>query len=187
MLRIDTPEIEFFDEATNTFETIKPQHLQLEHSLLSASKWEARWRIPFLDGKERTRDQMIDYIYCMTINHNVDKRVYDVLPQEILDKISDYIETPQTATTFSSDRASEKGRGYGGHHQIITTELIYWEMSVNNIPFSCEKWHLSRLLTLIRVCGIKNSNVKKKRSKDSTIRRNAALNKQRRQKLGTSG
>ena len=117
MLRIDTPEIEFFDEATNTFETIKPQHLQLEHSLLSASKWEARWRIPFLDGKERTRDQMIDYIYCMTINHNVDKRVYDVLPQEILDKISDYIETPQTATTFSSDRASGKGHGYGGHHQ----------------------------------------------------------------------
>lgn len=187
MLRIDTPEIEFFDEATNTFETIKPQHLQLEHSLLSASKWEARWRIPFLDGKERTREQMIDYIYCMTINHNVDKRVYNVLPQEIVDKISDYIETPQTATTFASDRMNKKGGGYGGRHQIITTELIYWEMTVNNIPFSCEKWHLSRLLTLIRVCGIKNSTTKRKRSKASIARQNAALNKQRRQQLGTSG
>lgn len=180
MLYIDTPEIEVFDESTSTFGTIKPQHLQMEHSLLSLSKWEARWRISFLSTKNKSEQQMLDYIYCMTINKNVDKRVFYALPQNCINRITHYIETPQTATTFRSDSySSGKNNQRPVRPQIITAEMIYWQMIVNGIPFSCEKWHLSRLLTLIRVCDIKNSTNKPKMSKAELIRRNAELNAKR--------
>lgn len=180
MLYIDTPEIEIFDESTNMFGIIKPQHLQMEHSLLSLSKWEARWRISFLSTKDKTEAQMLDYIYCMTINKNIDKRVFHALPKDCINRITHYIETPQTATTFRSDNQPFGKKGQRPvRQQIITAELIYWQMIVNGIPFSCEKWHLSRLLTLIRVCDIKNSTNKPNMTKAELIRRNAELNARR--------
>ena len=59
-------------------------------------------------------------------------------------------------------------------------------MIASNIPMECEKWHLNRLLTLIRICSIKNAPPKKM-SKREIIERNRVLNEARKKKLHTNG
>ena len=143
------------------------QVLQLEHSLVSISKWESKWHIPFLDGKDKTLEQIIDYVRCMTITQNVKPEVYNRLTEDNLKAINDYIENPMTATTFS-DINQRPSR------EIITSEIIYYWMVSFNIPFECQKWHLNKLLTLIKVCNIKNSPPKKM-SRQEILSRNRAL------------
>lgn len=181
MLTITVPiSPEGWDEVTQEF--VEPQYktLQLEHSLVSLSKWESKWRKPFYSKKETTADEMLDYIKCMTLTENVDDDVYNHLTQKNVDDIKAYIENPMTATTFRKD---DKGRGNG---EQITSELIYYWMISSNIPFECQEWHLNRLLTLIRVCSVKNTPPKKKSQRD-IMSRNAALNASRRKQLNTKG
>jgi hypothetical protein len=154
--------------------------LQLEHSLVSLSKWESRWCKPFMSKTEKTTEQTIDYIRCMTITQNIPDDVYNGITSEIVEQVSRYIEAPMTATTFSDDKKNVVNR------DIITAEIIYYWMIALNIPFECQKWHLNRLLTLINVCNIK-SQPKKKTSKKDIMSRNAALNEARRQRLNTTG
>lgn len=186
MLTITIPaseERELWDERNEMYVYIparKEQTLQLEHSLISISKWESKWCKAFLGPQEKTEEETIDYIRCMTLTQNVKPDVYRNLTRENVQEINQYIESPMTATSFSKQK---QGRSAG---DIITSELIYYWMIALNIPFECQKWHLNRLLALIRVCNIKNAPPKKM-SRSELMRRNAALNAERRQKLNSRG
>lgn len=181
MLKLTFKPIEKYDELTNTFQYSDECVITLEHSLVSLSKWESKWHKPFLTKDEKTLEETIDYIKCMTITKNVDEDVYSRLTNEHLQAVRDYIENPMTATTFSN---LQEGRKI--NREIITSEIIYYWMTVFNIPFECEKWHLNRLLTLINVCNIKNSPPKKM-GKREIYQRNKALNMARRRSLNTGG
>lgn len=175
MLQITVPAVEGFDENTQEFINMKEQTLQLEHSLISLSKWESNWRKPFLVKTQKTYEETVDYIRCMTLNKNVDPEVYFHLTNENIIMVNQYIEAPMTATTFSKKTQQQSGR------EIVTAELIYYWMIALNIPFECQRWHLNRLLTLIEVCNIKNEPPKKM-SRRELLNRNAALNAARRKK-----
>ena len=179
MLKITIPAMEYYDEVNNEFIEFKEQVLQLEHSLVSISKWEAKWHKPFLDGKDKTLEQVIDYVRCMTITQNVNLEVYTRLTEGNLKDINDYIENPMTATTFSDINQTPS-------REIITSEIIYYWMVAFNIPFECQKWHLNRLLTLIKVCNVKNKP-SKKMSRQEIMNRNRALNAARKKQLNTKG
>ena len=180
MLYITIPSCEMYDESTEEFVYAKEQTLQLEHSLVSLSKWESKWCKPFLSKQDKTTEETIDYVRCMTVNQVSDPTVYSRLTLDNLNSINEYIGSPMTATTFSN---TPKG---GSSGEQVTSELIYYWMIALNIPFECQKWHLNRLLTLIRVCEVKNQPPKKM-SKREIMSRNAALNAARRKKLGTKG
>lgn len=180
MLTIVIPATEMWDEAKEEFVYTKEQTLQLEHSLVSLSKWESKHHKPFLGKQEKTDEEILDYIRCMTINQHVDPDVYNHLSLENYNAINAYIEDPMTATWFSEDKTAK------GSRETVTAELIYYWMVTYNIPVDFQKWHLNRLLTLIRVCNVKNSPPKKM-SKREILERNAALNAARRKKLGTKG
>lgn len=180
MLRITIPATEQWDEEKEEFVYTKAQTLQLEHSLVSLSKWEAKWNQAFLSNKDKTFEQTIDYIRCMTITQNVRDEVYGLLTNKQIEEINDYISAPMTATYFREDKNAKPNR------EVVTAELIYYWMIMLNIPFECQKWHLNRLLTLIKVCNIKNAPPKK-RSKRDIMSQNAALNAARRKQLNTKG
>lgn len=182
MLQLTIPALELYDEGANEFITLPPVNLQLEHSLVSISKWESKWHKPFLSKGEKTREETIDYVKCMTITQNVNDSVYARLDSTCIQKINDYIDNPMTATWFSD----EKGPKKPGGKTVITSELIYYWMIALNVPFECQKWHLNRLLTLIKVCEIKNTPPKKMGQKE-LLSRNRALNAARRKKLNTRG
>lgn len=175
--------VELWDEEKEEFIKVpstKGQTLQLEHSLVSISKWESKWCKSFFSKEEKTLEETIDYIRCMTLTKNIDSSIYYRLSNKNITLINDYIEAPMTATVFSDMRHASKSR------EIITSELIYYWMIACNIPFECQKWHINRLLTLIRICEIKNTPPKKM-SRGEILRRNAALNAARKKKLNTTG
>lgn len=180
MLTITIPETEIFDEIKGEFVYTKAQTLQLEHSLISISKWESKWCKAFLGKQEKTTEEVIDYVRCMTLNKNVDDSVYDCLSQANIAAINDYIGAPMTATVFSNNDSGKK------NNEVITSELIYYWMIALQIPFECQKWHINRLLTLVRVCNIKNAPPKKM-SKREIMSRNSALNAARKKQLNTKG
>lgn len=180
MLQITIPGREQWDDLNQEFVTSKEQTLQLEHSLVSLSKWESKWCKPFLTNKPKTREETIDYVRCMTLTQNVKPEVYYNLTQENLEEIHRYIDAPMTATTFSETESKKTSR------EVTTSELIYYWMVTLEIPFECQKWHLNRLITLIRVCNVKNQPPKKQ-SKRETLRQYAALNAARRAKLNSKG
>ena len=179
MLRITVPSGEIFDEATSTFTTTKETVLHLEHSLISISKWESKHHKPFLKKQNGsyTQAEIIDYIRCMTIN-NVSDNVYYVLTKQNIKEITDYINESRTASVLISPKVDNS-------RETVTSELIYYWMISYNIPFECERWHISRLLMLIRICSAKNSNGKTDRN--AMLRNNRALNAARRKRLGTRG
>ena len=175
MLSINIAKTKLWDEINEEFILIDEQTIELEHSLVSLSKWESKWHKP-----EKTMEETLDYIKCMTVTPNVKPEVYICLTNEHMQAINEYIQNPMTATTFSNDKNSKKSR------EIITSELIYFWMISMQIPVEFENWHLNRLITLIRVCEIKNNPPKKMSGKEIRSR-NAALNAARRQQLGTKG
>lgn len=181
MLHIEVPiSSEYWDEQKQEFVVPKTQSLQLEHSLISLSKWESNWCKPFLSKDVKTYEETLDYIKCMTLTQNVKPDVYTHITRDNIKQINDYIEAPMTATTFSEDRTGKHSR------EIVTSELIYYWMIALQIPPEYAKWHLNRLLTLIRVCNIKNSPAKKM-SRQDIMSRNAQLNAARRKQLNSKG
>lgn len=186
MLQITIPAreaAELWDEGKETFIPVpaqKEQTLQLEHSLVSLSKWESKWCKAFFSKEEKTNEEILDYIQCMTITSNVKPEVYSNLTRENIEQINKYIESPMTATYISEDQKTP------GRKETVTSELIYYWMIALNIPFECQKWHINRLLTLIRVCNVKNQPPKK-RSRGEITRSYAALNAARKKQLNTKG
>lgn len=180
MLQITIPKSEIFNEDTGEFTYINEQTLQLEHSLISLSKWESKWCKSFINTSDKTIEEILDYVQCMTITQNVNPMIYQFLSAENLKKINEYINAPMTATTFSDNKTSGRSR------EIITSEVLYYDMISLGIPFECQKWHLNRLITLIRVCSVK-SQPPKKMGKTELANRNRALNAARRKQLNTRG
>lgn len=182
MLTITIKGREEYDPSKNKFINVKDTVLVLEHSLVSISKWEAKWHKPFLSKEDKSFEETLDYIKCMTITQNVDPNVYMLLTKENIKEINDYISDPMTATWFNEDATSQSKKS----SKQVTSELMYYWMVALNIPWEAQKWHFNRFLTLIRICNIENQP-SKKLSKKQIMSKNAALNAARRKNLGTSG
>ena len=180
MLEITVPETELWDEARQEFISIDRTTLKLEHSLVSLSKWESKWLKPFLVKDAKTNEEMYDYIRCMCLNKAVDPKVFNALTADNINAINSYINNPMTATTFGANKKT------GISRETVTSELIYYWMIALNIPFECQKWHLNRLLTLIRVFNEKNQP-KKKMSKQELYRQHAAINAANRKRFHSKG
>lgn len=180
MLKIVVPAWEDFNDFTGEFSQGDETTLTLEHSLISLSKWESKHHKAYLGNEQKTNEEVIDYIRCMTLTKNVNDRVFYHLSEENIKEIMDYLADPMTATTFSNTRKSS------GKSEILTAELIYYYMIAYGIPFSCEKWHLNRLTTLIHVAAIKNSP-SKKMGRKQIMSQNQQLNAARRAKHHSQG
>lgn len=171
---------EIWDERKQEFlPPTKPVELELEHSLVSLSLWESKWEKPYLGYQEKTEEEILDYVRCMTLN-DVDPEVYSRLSAENLREIQDYILAPMTATTIQSQDKR-------GGREIITSEILYCQMIMLHIPVEFEHWHLNRLLTLIKVCAIKNDPNPKKMPRAEAARQRAALNAKRRAAMHSRG
>ena len=197
MLKIVIKSKEHYDEDRNVFFMFpaKDTQLTLEHSLLSISKWEEKWHKPFLNDEQLTEEQTLDYIRCMCVNpssDSVDMMLLLNLSEENVKEINNYIANKMTATFFNDKDIKKKS-----DKRIVTNELIYYWMTAYQIPFSCEKWHINKLLTLIKVCNAENeaanekakssTNKKVPKMSKSQIASRDALNAKRKAALHTKG
>lgn len=181
MLEIIIKEDEIYEPRLNRFIKIPHCTLTLEHSLISLAKWESKWHIPYLTDNKKTAEQELDYIRCMVIGNIPSEYIFATLSVEDILKIKDYIDDSMTATTFSKNSNQKKTK-----KEVTTAEVIYSRMCENNIPIECQKWHLNRLLTLIRVCDL-NNGPKEKMSKKDTASWMAQQNAARRAKFNSKG
>ena len=181
MLTLEIPDTELFDEKNDRFIYIKKQTVKLEHSLISISKWEAKWQKPFLNKDKKTREEVLDYIKCMFVNPGQDRDVVLCFSNKELSQIIDYINSPMTATTVTFfEKNNHKAK-----EEVITSELIYYWMITAGVPFECEKWHINRLFSLLKICSAKNAP-KKKMTKD-LAQSQSALNAKRRAAMNSKG
>lgn len=182
MLKITIPENTLWNEREECFINIQETVLCLEHSLVSLSKWESIWHKPFL-STNMTNEETNSYIKCMTLTQNVDPLVYMCISEENYKEINEYISDRMSATWFNEYEDKTKAKG---DREIITSEIIYYWMISLNIPMECQKWHINRLFTLIRVCNEKNAP-KKKMTKKEILERNRILNEERRRRFNSEG
>ena len=180
-MTITIPEMETFDEETERFHHVKETKIVILHSLVSISKWESKWKKPFIHQEQLPIDELRDYVRCMTLTQNVDPEIYKVIPIDILNDVVAYMNDQKTATWFSDTAKPNKKNG-----EIITSELVYYWMTAANIPKECEKWHFSRLMTLIKICAEKNKEPEKMKNND-IYKQNHALNAMRRAKMKSKG
>jgi hypothetical protein len=180
MLKLVIKGEELFNEKTQEFTSVNDVVLELEHSLISLSKWESKYEKPFLSSEQKTPEEIFGYLKAMVVSPDVDPDVLYSLSQPEVDKIQSYIDSSQSATKFG---AMPERRGLG---EVITSELIYFWMLTFNIPFECQHWHLNRLFALIRICNVKNSKPKKM-SRNELAMQNKKLNAERKAQLGTTG
>lgn len=185
MLKIKVEPVQGWNSVKEEFVSFPGGELELEHSLISLSKWEAKWHKPFISEQNNMSDELfMSYVKCMTVVKHGPDDMYDYLTRKNMTEIQMYMLDPHTATTFQ-DPPEGMARPHG-QKQILTSEVIYQEMVELGIPFECEKWHLNRLLTLIRVCVTKQQP-SPKMSKRDTYQSMAALNAARRAKMHSKG
>lgn len=180
MITITIPSTEIYDETREEFIYTKQQTLKLEHSLVSIHKWEAKWHKPFLSKEDRTYEEDIDYIRCMTITQNVNPDAYYAITNEDRSRINEYLKDPMTASRIYRDDKSPKQR------RTVTSELIYYWMITLQIPVEFQTWHLNQLLALIEVCNAENEPPKKMTRRE-ILEQNAALNAKRRAEMNSKG
>lgn len=181
MLQIIVHGIESWNERTEQFVTKGEDVLLcLEHSLVSISKWESKYNTPFYKIDDKTTEQLMFYVKCMTLNEeSISDDIYNRLTSDNIKTISDYIESPQTATVLYT-------RNKSNSHDIITSEYIYCFMTEFRIPFECQYWHINRLITLIRICDARQAP-QQQRSENELRDMYSKLNAERKAKLNTKG
>lgn len=180
MLKIVVPGVEMFNDETREFTTVGDVVIELEHSLVSLSKWESEFEKPFLGKETKTTEEVLAYIKAMTLTPNVSEEIYEKLSEDNIASVHQYIDAKMSGTTFYEVQPEAKNQ------ETVTAELIYYWMIVFQIPFECDRWHLNRLFTLIRVCNVKQSKPKKM-SRAELAARNRELNARRKAELGTKG
>lgn len=180
MLTIMVELQEGFDQNTQEFVAAKEYELHLEHSLVSLSKWESQWEKPFLGLDKKSTDETLSYVRCMALNEDVPPEVWTKLSVSNVKEINVYIDSKQTATTFNDVSERKGGR------EIITAEIVYYWMIALTIPFECQHWHLNRLLTLVRVCNLKNAPAKTMGRREA-VDMQRRLNAERKARLNTTG
>lgn len=182
MLKLQIPEMELFDNATSRVFTIPKMDVSMEHSLVAISDWESKWKKPFLTRDAKTREEAGDYFWHMTLTPGIPEDAFQHLPNEITQQILSYIQSDRTATTIADRRESK-----GVSRSTITSEVLYYQMIALGIPIECERWHLSRLMTLMQVVNIKSSQGKDKRPINEVIAENTAENERRKALYNTNG
>lgn len=183
MLKIEVPGHEFYNEKTGEFFTVHAQTLELEHSLLSISKWEAKWHKPYFGKEPKTEEEALDYLRCMSLRPVSDPMIFSCLTRENVTAIYAYINDPMTATTFSTRSVEGKRKNSS---KFTTSEEIYYSMFSYGIPIECQKWHINRLTTLLHIFAIREAPPKKQ-SKKQILADYAALNAKRRAATGSRG
>jgi hypothetical protein len=188
MLKLDVVvSEEIWDDKANQFIEPEVVTLELEHSLVSLSKWEASWEKPFLGTEEKTSEETLGYIYAMCITPDVSPDVFQSLTNEQLTQVNNYINAKMSATWFG-ERAENPTKGRV-KKEIITSEIIYyWIFSADIDASIVQDWHLNRLFTLLKVFNEKNkAQTTSKVNKSDAAAQRRMLNEQRRQQLKTSG
>jgi len=181
VLTITVPGIQLWDEVLEEFTNAEGFILELEHSLVSLSKWESFYEKPFLASEAKTTEETISYIKFMILNPNFPPEVFSRLSDENLSEINTYIDAKMTATWFTDTAPAAKKSA-----EVITAELIYYWMITFHIPIEFQYWHLNRLFTLIKICNVKNTPPKKM-SRSEILAQNRSLNEQRKAQMGTKG
>lgn len=171
---------ELFDEESQKFVTSEDYELHLEHSLVSLSKWESKHEKPYLGKDAKSSEEVLSYIQAMVIDDDVPPDFIYRLSTDNIQQIDAYLNAKYSATWFNDTPNAPKSS------EVITSELIYYWMTVYQIPIECERWHLNRLFNLIKICNLKNQKPKKM-SRSEMAARNRELNAQRRAQLGTRG
>ena len=169
---------EYWDEEKEEFITTNGGEIHLEHSLISISKWESKWKKSFISSDKQIGEELYDYIRCMA-EEDISIDLIKSMGMDTILSILDYINDPMSATTVTSYGSKAPNR------DIITSELIYYWMIALNIPFECQTWHLNRLLKLIEVCNSKNNP--RKMGKNDILKQNRDLNAARRKALQSKG
>lgn len=180
MLRLELPAVELWDEARQEFSYGEAATLSLEHSLVSVSKWEARWGKIFFTDEPKTDEEARDYVGCMSLDGDIPNDVLERLGPAEFQAVNAYIANPMTATRITSKRPPKRSG------EQPSSELVYYWMIALGIPMECQHWHLNRLLTLIEVCNVKGGPPEKL-SQREVLEQQAALNEMRKKKLNTKG
>lgn len=175
MLELRIHATDLWDPVSERFLSVKEQTLPLEHSLLSISKWEARWHkpMPLVNDEGMSGEEFVDYIRCMTVSRNPDPLVYQCISADDVQAVMDYINDPHTATWFGESKADNSDK------RPLTAEIIYHLMFVFGVSKECEKWHFNRLMTQLRV-EYEESKPQKKKTKAEIADRHRYLNAKRR-------
>ena len=177
MLTLNVSEKELFDERTNSFINVPAATIHLEHSLISLSRWESKWKKPYLGKEEKTKEELDDYIACMCMDKNVDPLVFKHLGMDQYKQIMEYMADPHTATKIYDRRPNR-----GGKEPVYTSEVLYYWMIYYGIPEAFEKWNLNRLMTLIRVCNIKGGTSQQEMDLNSIYAQNRQLHAARKKR-----
>lgn len=162
---IHVPKREIWLEDKEEFIEFEEKNIEIEHCLYSISLWEAKYHKSYFSTPDKTAEEILDYMKMMVLSGLEDEDLdlfFLTLPIEVINEINEYMNDEATATTFSKE---DKSKINSGNNEIITSEIVYYWMTTQNIPFECEMWHINRLITLIRVCIIKNQPEDKKKKK----------------------
>ena len=180
MLTLKIGSGQHWDSEHEIFTYTEPVEVRLEHSLRAISKWESKYRKPFLGRDALSAGELLDYVRCMCLDDGVPPAAFYALTKEQLEAVMKYVDLPMTATKFSNRRKS------GGAGSFVTSELVYFWMCSYNIDWQAQDWHFNRLMTLIQVCAEK-SQPPKKMGKGAAAARQRALNAKRLKGRHTGG
>lgn len=148
MYTVQIKDVETWDPV-NRVRIIYPGGMfHIEHSLESMQKWEQKYHMSFVkrtDSNSMTDEEFIDYVRMMTMEEDVNPKIYTTL---LKSKNSDtwigiygYINDPMTAIKFPNE--PDDGT-------TIFNETVYDWMIELGIPFECARWHLNSLIALIK-------------------------------------